>query len=262
MFSFRGARKGRLMIQFIFYLVIYFCFIPGGSFAQEPLTVAAALPAKPYAWVEGDRMIGVGMDILHAFFDELKIKLEPISYPWARSLHYAEAGEIDALVTVFYTEERNEFLDFPEHYLTIDVCVIVSKGKTFKFEKWDDLIGKRGIGITGDSQGNDFDHFDKKKLKMHRVSHIKAAYQMLEHGRMDYFIYVKDAALIEAANVGYIDKIEVLPVPVTSQKLYIAFSKKSKYAEYVPALSKKIKLWKRNGKIEKWHQSAMDKSMQ
>ncbi len=249
-------------MKFIYYFMIYFCLISGVSFAQEPLTVVSALPAKPYAWIEGNNMVGVGMDILHAFFDELKIELEPRLYPWARSLLYAKSGKIDALLTIFYTEERTKFMEFPEHYLDIDVCVIVPKGKTFKFEKWDDLIGKRGVGIRGDSQGNDFDIFDKQKLKMNRVTYIEQAFKMLESDRKDYFIYVKETALIEAAKVGYIDKIEILPVPVTSQKLYITFSKKSKYAKYVPALSEKIKLWKSNGKIEKWYKDAMNKCMQ
>ncbi len=102
-------------------------------------------------------------------------------------------------------------MGFPEHYLNIDVCVIVQKGKAFKFEKWNDLIGKKGIGIRGDSQGNDFDNFDKKKLKIYRVTHIEQVYAMLvDKNRMDYFIYVRDAALIEAAKLGYIDKIEIL----------------------------------------------------
>ncbi|MCP3899751.1 MAG: transporter substrate-binding domain-containing protein, partial [Desulfobacteraceae bacterium] len=140
-------------MKLIYYFLAFFFLISGVSFAKEPLKVAAALPAQPYAWVEDDNMVGIGMDILHAFFDELKIKLEHKSYPWARSLHYAKSGQIDALLTVFYTEERNEFMEFPEHYLDIDVCVIVPKGKAFKFDKWDDLIGKRGIGIRGDSQG-------------------------------------------------------------------------------------------------------------
>ncbi|MCP4023989.1 MAG: amino acid ABC transporter substrate-binding protein [Desulfobacteraceae bacterium] len=245
-----------------------FCLMCGTSFAQEPLTVAAALPAKPYAWIEDNKpesnnMVGVGMDILHAFFDELKIELQPKIYPWARSLHYAKSGEIDALLTIFYTKARAEFMEFPEHYLDIDVCVIVPKGKIFKFEKWDDLIGKRGIGIRGDSQGNEFDNFDKTTLNIFRVTDIKQAFAMLVHkDRMDYLIYVRETALIDAAKLGYSDKIEILPVPVTSQKLYITFAKKSKYAKYVPALSKKIKLWKSNGKIKEWYNGAMKKCFQ
>ncbi len=81
-------------MKFICYCMIYFCLISGVSFAQEPLKVASALPAKPYAWIDGNNMVGVGMDILHAFFDELKIELEPILYPWDRSLHHAKTGKI------------------------------------------------------------------------------------------------------------------------------------------------------------------------
>lgn len=251
----------------VYFFLIFSFLISGVSFAQDPLTVASALPAKPYAWIESDKpesnnMVGVGMDILHTFFDELKIELQPQIYPWARSLQYAKSGEIDALLTVFYTKERTKFMEFPEYYLDIDVCVIVPKGKTFKFKKWDDLIGKRGIGIRGDSQGNEFDNFDKTKLNMFRVTDTKQAYAMLVHKkRMDYLIYVREAALIDAAKLGYSDKIEILPVPVTSQKLYITFSKKSKYAKYVPALSEKIKLWKSNGKIKKWYSDAMEKCL-
>ena len=252
----------------LYFFLIFFCLIFGVSFAQDPLTVASALPAKPYAGIEGNKlesnnMVGVGMDILHAFFDELKIELQPKKYPWARSLQYAKSGEIDALLTVFHTKERTKFMDFPEHYLDIDVCVIVSKGKTFKFENWDDLIGKRGIGIRGDSQGNEFDNFDKTNLNMFRVTNTKQAYAMLvDKDRVDYLIYVREVALIDAAKLGYLDNIEILPVPVTSQKLYIAFAKKSKYAKYLPELSKKIKLWKSNGKIKKWYNDAMEKCFQ
>jgi polar amino acid transport system substrate-binding protein len=252
----------------LYSFLIFSCLVIGVSSAQEPFTVASALPAKPYAWIEGndpesDNMVGVGMDILHAFFDDLKIELKSKIYPWARSLQYAESGEIDALLTVFYTRERAEFMDFPEHYLDIDVCVIVPRGKPFRFEKWEDLIGKRGIGIRGDSQGNEFDNFDRTKLNIFRVTDTRQAYGMLVYkNRMDYLIYVREAALIDAAKIGYSDKIEILPAPVTSQKLYIAFSKKSKYVKYVPALSEKITLWKSNGKIKEWYGAAMEKCLQ
>ncbi len=254
-------------MKILCFALIFSCLFFSVSSAKDTLTVASALPAKPYAWIEGNtpesnNMIGVGMDILHAFFDFREIELQPEIYPWARSLQYARSGGIDALLTVFYTKERTKFMEFPEHYLDIDVCVIVPKGKTFKFKKWDDLIGKRGIAIRGDSQGNEFDHFDRTKLNMFRVTDTKQAYAMLVHkDRMDYLIYVREAALIDAAKLGYSDKIEILPVPVTSQKLYIAFSKKSKYARYVPALSEKIKLWKQNGKIKEWYNDAMEKCL-
>ena len=131
----------------LYFFLIFSYLISGVSLAQDLLTITSALPAKPYAWIEDDQpgshnMIGVGMNILHAFFDELKIGLRPQLYPWARSLQYARSGEIDALLTVFHTEERTVFLDFCEPYLNIDVCVIVPKGKTFVFEKWDDLDRK------------------------------------------------------------------------------------------------------------------------
>ena len=244
--------------------LIFSCLIAGSAVARDPLTVASALPAKPYAWIDSNaaekgNMVGVGMDILHAFFDELNIEIRPKIYPWARSLEYAKSGDIDVLLTVFYTKKRTEFLEFTEHYLNIDVCVIVPKGKTFRFKNWHDLMGKRGIGIRGDSQGNEFDHFDRTKLNMFRVTDTRQAYAMLVNKkRMDYLIYVREAAIIDAAKLGYSDKIEILPVPVTSQKLHIAFSKKSGFVQYVPALSKKIKLWKRNRQIQKWYSHAME----
>lgn len=251
-------------MRIVFISIIFSCLITGSSAAGELLTVASALPAKPYAWIDGDsagtdNMVGVGMDILHAFFDELNISIQPRIYPWARSLEYAKSGDIDALLTVFYTKKRTRFLEFTEHYLNIDVCVIIPKGKPFRFESWHDLMGKRGIGIRGDSQGHEFDQFDRTKLNMFRVTDTRQAYAMLVHKeRMDYLIYVREAAIIDAAKLGYSDKIDILPVPVTSQKLHIAFSKKSAFVNYVPALSEKIKIWKRNSQIRTWYNHAMD----
>ena len=249
-------------MRILYFSLLFSCLICGTSSAQNPLTVAPALPAKPYAWIENGDVAGVGMDILHAFFDEMDIKIQPRIYPWARSLEYAKSGKIDALLTVFYTKERAGFLVFPEPYLTIDVCVIVPRGKSFKFENWNDLIGKRGIGIRGDSQGNEFDRFDRMRLNMFRVTDTRQAYEMLVNKeRMDYLIYVREPALIDAAKLGYSDKIEILPVPVTSQELYIAFSKKSAFAKYVPVLSEKIKTWKTDGQVEKWYQNAMERCL-
>lgn len=74
------------------------------------------------------------------------------------------------------------------------------KGHQFKFENWDDLIGKTGGAIIGDSYGIEFDKFIEEHITLERVASIEQNFKKLERNRIAYMPFGLYSGLISAQN--------------------------------------------------------------
>jgi polar amino acid transport system substrate-binding protein len=238
-------------------IFIIVCFANFAYSQEGALIVTVAPSAVPYGWIEGNEAVGPSVELMKMVFADLGIPIKSINIPWPRSLLWAKSGKIDAILTIFYNEERAKYIDFTIPYTEILTSVFVKKGETFPFKIWDDLIGLGGLGIIGDSQSEEFEKFAESKLKIHRVSKIKQVFGMLVAGRADYAVWVKGSTLIKVRKLGYSEKIEILPVPISSQNVLIGFSKKSKFRNYLPKVNKKIKQLRDDGTIDHWIEKAI-----
>lgn len=218
--------------------------------SDDILTVSAPPSAMPYAWTEGEHIVGASVDLIKIIFADFGITVKTQPFPWKRSLSFIEEGKIDAVLIIFYSEERSKYMDFTIPYSEMATSVIVAKGSALKFKEWDDLIGLQGVCILGYSLGEDFDKFAEEKLSLISLPEMEKFLNVIAGSRADYGVFPKDSALIEARKLKYLDKIEILPVPVSAQNLHIAFSKKSKFKKYLPEINNKIKMYREDKTIE------------
>ncbi len=219
--------------------------------AREKLLVFSDDTAKPYTWKKEKKLVGPIVDLITMIFKDFNIPVETVLLPWKRAIHQIEEGQIDVILTMFYTPEREKFMVYTAPYSNIINSVFVKKGKEFPFKKWEDLIGREGLFTKGDSFGAEFDNFAKKKLTIDYILTLQQRVKMLFFERGDYMINVKKPTLIEIAKMGYKDKIVPLDVPVSQQNVYIIFSKKSKFLKYLPKVNQRITEMRENGTIEK-----------
>jgi polar amino acid transport system substrate-binding protein len=244
----------KFSIRVIFILSIFMNY----AFCHDSFVVSVHPSAHPYGWHEKNTIQGSSMDLINLIAKDLNITIDQTILPWARSIHEVKTGKVDAVLTAFYTKERAKYMTFTKAYEEVATSVFVAKGREFVFNKWDDLVGKTGLTIVGDSQGDKWDRFEKKKLNVIRVVTIEQVFSMLMSGRADYAVFPKIATLREIKKMGYEGKIINLPVPITSQGIYLGISKKSSLHKFLPKINQKIEKYTKDGTYDKFRAKAFD----
>ena len=195
----------------------------------------------PFMWQEGDRIVGVGPEILSTACKQLGIPIKiEFAGSWDDVMKDIHNGKIDAVVALYQTDERKKYLEYSISYAKDPVAIFVRKDKAFRYRKWADLIGKRGTTTSGDSYGQAFDGFIAAKLEVARRKTVEENFKALENGKADYFIYALYSGLFESKKEGLENKITFLKPYVTTENWYLAISKNSKYAKYMPDINRII----------------------
>lgn len=220
--------------------------------ASEKTYVVSGHPEwPPIMWKDGEMIVGAGTDLVEKIAGDLGIKIES-KYDglWDEVQAKAKSGEADMLVAAYKTAERETYMDYSNEYTIDPISLFVKKGKSFKYDKWDDLVGKKGIATVGDSYGQEFDDFIKSKLNVTRVNTVDEAFAALENGTADYFIYAFYSGEKAISDKNLKDKVEILPKNVAEEKFYITISKKSDLAKYLPQINDLIEKYKSDGTID------------
>ena len=217
----------------------------------DVLIASGHVEYPPFMYRQGDKIIGVGPDLTTMIFNELGITVDSKYVgSWNRVQRKAEAGEIDLIVGIYKTAVREKYLSYPdEPYVEEPVGIFVQRGNLFKFDRWQDLIGKKGGTVMGESFGQDFDAFALKNLKLQHLSGITQSFKMIERNRLDYSIYALYPGLIKVIEAGMENKIDQLPNPVAKLPAYQAISKKSKYLVHLPYFNKRLIALKADGTV-------------
>lgn len=85
--------------------------------------------------------------------------------PWNRAKKQVQAGEADVLTCAWYTDERNEYLNFPEPFAENRMVFMKPAGSDFTFSDLDDLAGMAVGTVQGYGYNDAFqkaDHFTKQ----------------------------------------------------------------------------------------------------
>lgn len=223
-------------------------------YAGEQLKIYA--PPSIWAQQEGQTLTGPIIDLVAELFDEFNIRVTTQILPWARAIDHMKSGELDLIPVIFHTDERAKFMEFTIPYVDVPTAVFVPPGKSFQFNTLDDLRNRRGLMVREDSISAEFKSFEPK-LNIVKVTNYEQIFNMLDNNRADYAVAAKYGFIILAKKLGYEDKFELLPVPVATRNLHFAFSKKSKFLTYLPAINEKLKQQKINGNMEQMVKKAI-----
>jgi len=243
-------RKFHILYSILFLILIigagYIFFTENQNKLKSKTYLASGHPEwPPIMWQQNQKIIGLGSDLTQKIFTELGLKIESKFYgSWDEVLKKAETGEIDVIVGGYKTAERTNYFDFSEPYAIDPIVLLVKKGESFKFENWEDLVNKKGLGMIKDSYGPKFDKFIKTKLNVIRVKSYKDALILLEQNKYDYFIYSLYSSNQMLAEKDLTDKIEILPKYVAANNFYIMISKKSPLTKLLPKINTLIVKYK------------------
>ncbi len=234
-------------------LIAIILFLFNSAYAGEMLKACGHPDYPPFMWQENNKTVGATTEIAQIIFRELNIEVDNrFSGNWKRCLKEIEIGRYDLLVSGYINEKRKVYADFTKNYISDDpTAVFVWKGKEFKFEKWEDLVGKNMGGILGGSIGTEWDEFSVNKLNVFNVSTRLQLFKMLEKGRIDFTPTGLFTGQIQIERFNYKDKIVPLENSIKTEYLYVAISKESPYLKHLPYVNKRLMELGNDGTINK-----------
>jgi len=238
------------------FLICFILFFNVSLFAQacKVLKVGGAPGWYPVNYMDErtNKAKGIAYDFVKVIGKKLNLEVEVYaSYPWKRMLKYVEIGKLDLVAALYWTKQRNKIYTYTKPYLVNEARAFVLKDKKFKLEKLEDLVGLRGGTPFGGTYGDKFDSFAKKNLNLRHTSTKKQHIDMLLKERIDYFILDHQDGLIYLNQNGLENKIIALDYPISTTKVYFAFSKQSPCVKLLDSINQLIVDSKSNGTLEK-----------
>lgn len=210
-------------------IVAVLFFIGGKAFrcqAQDEITIGVSTGYPPYYYKKNGELEGVCIDLVNRVAKDLGVKIQYQEYPWKRLLGYAEKGLVDAIMPLFRTEEREEFLYFDNLEIAREMnSFFALKNRNIEFNgRYENLHGYK-IGVVAEySYGKMFDDYSEfDKVVTLNEQHL---IQMFKHARFDVGIGNKSVISFYAKEENLMDEIIFFLPPVTDDPLYLGFSKK------------------------------------
>lgn len=224
-----------------------------GARAPNATIIATGHPNwPPFSWQQGNVITGAGAEVTQLVMRELGL---PVVFRptgnWKRAQAEVEAGNVDLLVAAYQTAARRQYMQFNMTPFADDANVIwVAKGRSFTFKRWEDLIGRNGTAMLGESYGQDFDTYIEQKLKVERVNTPQQNLQKLVMGRADYYPFSRYGGQIQVTQLGFDGQVEHLPGVISTEGVYLGISKKSPLVGYLPRIEAIIARMRQDGSID------------
>ncbi|TWX52592.1 response regulator [Colwellia hornerae] len=130
---------------------------------------------------------GISADYMLYAKQQLQINLTPtLGTSWGEALAEFKLGNIDVMSSIFYTEERAEYINFTEPYFEISL-VIVSKKNAFYAESLSSLQGRK-LGLIKGYVYNELISRDHPSITLVDVFSVEDGLKKLQSGKIDAFV--------------------------------------------------------------------------
>ena len=175
-------------------LCVLLVMIMAGSFTacatkNENLIVGTEPGFAPYEYMEGDKVVGIDMDIAQAIADAMGKKLEISTMDFEGALLAVQTGKVDFVAAgVSVDEDRAKVMDFSDDYVSSTEVVVVNKEASM-VTSVDDLDDK----IIGVQQGNIADFYvsdveNVKAKEIKRYTKFSQAAEDLKNNKIDCIV--------------------------------------------------------------------------
>jgi polar amino acid transport system substrate-binding protein len=209
----------------------------------DVVTIAAPVSA-PFVYKNKE---GKAEGFLVAFFtlveQKLGLKTSISIMPWARAMHEVKIGRINALMPTLYTDERAQYLTYPNLPLMEFQTVLLKRTQD---EIVVDNITTLGaekviVKIRAMSMGKAFDDAEKSgKIKVIEVLNFDDAIQMLVQSRADLVACIYNISHSSIKRLNLQDKVEILKFSNEKTLSYLSFSNEFNMKNNVNELMEKI----------------------
>lgn len=198
---------------------------------------------EPFEYHDGDKIVGIDVDISQKIADKLGVKLEITDIAFDSCIPSIQSGKADFTAAgMTATEDRKKNVDFSDTYFNASQAIIVKKGDT-KIKSAKDLDGKV-VGVQTGTTGDTYCTNEKGENDIH-VQEVKRynkgmdAVSDLATGRLDAVVIDNyPAEKLVAKNP---DKVEKLSEPLTEEEYAIAVPKGSDLKNTINEVLKDLK---------------------
>jgi polar amino acid transport system substrate-binding protein len=180
---------------------------------------------KPYEYMQGDTAKGINVEIVDAIAKKFGIKMKWDAWPWARCVNLAKNGDVDGLMSLYKSTERENYFYYPEENINVDECVFFTyPGSHVTFDgRLQSLAGKKVLIARSNAYGQAFDEaLDVIKIVAPNSVNVV---RMIAGRRYKIGIGSRKTVEAEIRKQGYEKKVLILEHPYLI-KTYFAFSKK------------------------------------
>jgi polar amino acid transport system substrate-binding protein len=228
---------------------------PAADSGDNTIIVGTEAGFAPYEYLEGDKVVGVDMDIAQAIADAMGKELVIKNMDFDGALLQVSQGTIDIVAAgVSINEERKKVVDFSEPYVDSTEAVVVNKANPAVTTVSNEGLAGKVIGVQ---QGNiaDFyveDNIDAKEIK--RYTKFAQAAEDLKNGKIDCIVMDQyPAEELVKSN----PELSILDGTLFQDQYAIAVQKGN--TELLDQINTVIKDLKENGKIEEFYGNHISK---
>lgn len=236
-------------------------FLPVSVFANPPAKVfdklrVAVIIDVPYAYYDNDKLVGLNIDFAKVLANKLNKQIDFLVCPVARCFALMKNGQVDMLIDINKTPERQTYLSYlppykeqlaPLHFFTL-------KKNNINIESNQDLstlsIGViRGTSFSEQLQQN-------KTITIVPLSTQKQLIKMLHFGRIDAFIEREESLIGLVDYQQYRDEFAISTWQYSQHTpSYLAISKRSLLNNDLAFIAEILNQLKRDGTINKIFQT-------
>lgn len=213
-----------------------------GSGDKDTLVMATNAEFPPYEYREGDKFVGIDVEIAKAIADDLGLKLKVEDMAFDSVIAAVQSGKADigaAGLTV--DEDRLKNVNFSDSYTTAAQVVIIKAGSPIASP--DDLVGKKiGVqtGTTGAAYASDIE-----EAKVEQYNKGFEAVQALTQNKLDAVIIDREPAKVF---VSQNDGLTILDEEFTVEEYAIAIAKDND--DLLKKVNASLKKMKDSGKLQ------------
>jgi polar amino acid transport system substrate-binding protein len=234
------------MLIRIFYLffILFFILFSINVFAQPCHLSIRSYPYQPLAYKTPDNQWhGLNVAFINQLLPLLGCQLKYVEIPFARSIKMLKEGKVDVMLSVSKTPEREKTLAFIGPVRLETMLLVTNNTIHKKITSLADIINIKGkIGLRrGTYIGNAFEQLMNNDANFaKRIISISNTTQMIEMLNKKKIVGFFEEELHfhhqKRMNSDY-KELNIQPLSVTTEPVYIAFSKKSVSKDLLAQLS-------------------------
>lgn len=233
----------------LFFIFLFPCFSPvfASSSLEKELVVGVSTGYPPYYYEKNGELGGICIEILNNIASSLGIEVVFKKLPWKRMLISAKMGEVDAVMPLFRTSDRQQYLEFKDLILAYEeVNFFVLKDSEIQFRTDYRELFTYPIGVVdGYSYGEKFDN--EKNLVKILTQNDRHLLEMFSHGRFSVGVGNRQVVSFNANKMGINDRIRFISPPLSREPLYLGFSKVSRKKHFSQLFATKLQELKNSG---------------